>query len=905
MGEDGGQIRFSDCAVDVRTGRMRGGRGGTLSERELALLVHLAKRPNQCVSRDELMKAVWGSEASMSRAVDTTIRRVRMKIEAEPESPRHLITVYGAGYRFVPAEVEERKGGDTNLRPPELVFVGRSDLGEAVATHWEGGARLVSLVGPPGIGKTRFAVQYGLDAVDSLPGGVWFVDLAAARSLDQIISGVAAVLGVPLSDRGDTSQRARTLGHAIGGRGQAMFVFDNFEQIAELGEQTVGSWLKAAPKARFLVTSREPLCIDGEGVLPLDSLCEADAVDLFVERARAVRPGYAPNAPERRILVEICGELDRLPLALELAAARMGVLTAKQLQSRLSKRFRLLSRSVRGGPSRQATLRAAIDWSWDLLDEVERRALRECAVFSGGFDADAADAVLSEPAALQALVSRSLVRRYRVASGASRYGLLESIRVYASEKSDAEPADARAAEDRHAAHYARCGRAWSKDVIDRGVLDPLARLQVELDNLTVAHGRTLSQNPRRAATLALAASTVLDIRGPFDRLTCMLDDSIATLEDDRSSLRYRLRGTRARTRLRSGDLAGASVDYEVAIALAREAGDSDREARFTGNLGNLYIETGEVARAEPYIRDSLARHRALGDRHNEGTRLCALGIICKQLGREAEAEEHYRASVEILSEVGHRLHLSVVLGNLAILRAQTGDLDESRSLLTEALAIHRDTGNRRSEGRTLINLGQLAVQMGDLDAGRDFLLEAIALHGETGDRRFQATALGYLGAVWLRLGDIAAAERDLLTAIDLQINQRDLATLKADLGSVRWSQGRLEEGQALINEGIALDILFGNRFMHGYHLAFRGALEAEMGDHDAARASLDEAEERFNGQGDNLLVVLRACAQAAVDPDVAKLEAAFAEVSSRPRQPGVSRALEILAARIDRLRSAT
>ncbi len=903
MGEDGGQIRFSDCAVDVRTGRMLGGRGGTLSERELALLVYLAKRPNRCVTRDELMKAVWGSKASLSRAVDTTMVRLRTKIEAEPKSPQHLITVYGAGYRFVPSEADEL-GGGTNLRPPELVFVGRSDLGEAVAAHWEGGARLVSLVGPPGIGKTRFAVQYGLDTVDSLPGGVWFVDLAAARSLEQITSGVAAVLGVPLSNRRDERQRARALGHAIKGRGQAMFVFDNFEQVAELGAQTVGSWLKAAPKARFLVTSREPLCIDGEGVLPLEPLCEADAVDLFVERAREVRPGYAPNAPERRVLVEICEELDRLPLALELAAARMGVLTAEQLQSRLSKRFRLLSRSVRGAPGRQATLRAAIDWSWDLLDEVEQKALRECAVFSGGFAAEAADAVLSEPAALQALVSRSLVRRYRVASGDSRYGLLESIRVYAEEKSASRPVDARAVEDRHAVHYARCGRAWSNDVILRGGIAPLDRLQLELENLSVAHGRDLSKNPRRAAALAFAASAVLNIRGPFDRLTCLLDDSIATLEDDGSSMRCRLLGARANARMLTGDFAGAAADFEAAIALAREAGDAKLGARYTGNLGNLHIETGEVARAEPHIRESLVHVRAVGDRHTEGLRLCDLGIVCRQLGRDAEAEEHYRASREILSEVGHRPNLSIVLANLAILRAQTGDLDESRSLFTEALEIHQAVGNRRLEGQVLLNLGQLAAQMADLDAGRDLLLNAIQVQRDIGNRRLQATALGFLGVVWLRLGDLAAAERDLLEAIELQVNPRDVASLKADLGAVRWSQGRLQEGHTLFNEGIALDDQSGNRIMHGYHLAFRGVLEAEMGDHGAARASLEEAEERLKGQGDNLLAVLRACANAAgSDAEVASLEEVFEAVSSRPLQPGVSHALEILRAGIHRLKS--
>ncbi len=907
MGEEDGVIRFSDCTVEIHTGRIRGGRGGALTERELALVAYLAGRPNQAVSRDELMEAVWGrSELSLSRAVDTAMRRLRTKIEADPKSPRHLITVFGTGYLFVPAEAAEPGGGDTNLRPPEGVFVGRGAVGEAVAAQWDAGARLVSLVGPPGIGKTRFSVQYGLDMVESMPGGVWLVDLAAVRSLEQILSGVAAVLGVPLSSRRDSSQRATTLGHAIDGRGPAMFVFDNFEQVAEFGAQTVGCWLEAAPKARFLVTSREPLGIDGEVVLPLDVLSRDEAVDLFVERARVVRPGYAPNAPERRVLAEICEELDRLPLAIELAAARMGVLTAAQLQDRLSKRFRLLGRSVRGGPSRQATLRAAIDWSWDLLDEGERKVLRECAVFAGGFDAAAADAVLSDIDALRTLVSRSLVRRYGLAAvpGEMRYGLLESIRVYAAEKSASEPDAARATEDRHGAHYAQCGQEWSIAILEHGGIERLDRLQIELENLTVAHGRDLLRNPDRAALLALAADAVLHIRGPFDRLTDMLDDSLLILKNDKSNLRYRLLGARAKTRRRRGALDGAVLDYRDAISLCREAGDVEREAIYTGNLGNLYIETGEVARAEPYIRDSLTRLRSLGDRHGEGVVLCDLGVVCKQLGRAVEAEEHYRAGREILAEIGDRLHLGVVLGNLAINRAETGDLGESRSLFMEALEIHRAVGNRRPEGLTLTNLGQLAVQMGDLDGGRDFLLAAIKVHREIGNRRFQAIALGNLGVVWLRMGDTDAAERDLLAAIELQGNQRDLASLKADLGGVRWSQGRLEDAHALMDEGIALHATSGNAFMHGYHLAFRGALEAVMGDHLAAKASLDEAEERFDGQGDNLVAVLRACAEAEHEnADITALELVFETIFLRPPQPGVNRALEILRGALDRRRA--
>jgi len=907
MGDEGRVIRFADCRVQAHTGQIQGGRGGTLTDRELALLGYLADRPNEPVSRDELMVAVWGrSEPSLSRAVDTAIRRLRMKVERDPKAPQHLITVFGTGYRFIPAEVEEDEPfapGETNLNAPEGVFVGRGEVTDALAAHWEAGARLVSLVGPPGIGKTRFSIQYGLDAVESCPGGVWLVDLAAVRSLEQILSGVAAVLGVPLSGRRDAGHRAATLGHAIDGRGTALFVFDNFEQVVEFGAQTVGSWLAAAPQARFLITSREPLGIEGEVVLPMDVLESEQAVDLFVERARAVRPDYAPNAPERRILLEICEDLDRLPLAIELAAARMGVLTAEQLQKRLSKRFRLLGRSTRGAPSRQATLRAAIDWSWDLLEDRERTALRECAVFSGGFDSVAAAEILSDFDALADLVSRSLVRRYNPASmpAQTRFGLLESIRVYASEKAAASAADVRATEDRHAAHYLVRGREWSKAILEHGGIERLDRLHIEIDNLMAAHRRDLVHDPVRAGHLAMAADQALHIRGPFDRLTTLLTESLDVLkEGEDPALRYRLLGARGNTMRRLGRVDQGTADFRLAIELAEAAGDVERVATYVGNLGNIYIETGEVAKSEPYVRDSLARMRALGLRHAQGVLLCDLGVVCKQTGRAAESEEHYRASYEILKELGDLVHLGVVVGNLAINRAESGDLDESLQLFEEALDIHRTVGNRRPEGLTLSNLGQLAVQTGDLETGKKWLRAAIRVHREIGNRRLRGVALGNLGVIWLREGDVTAAERDLQEALSIQESVREIATLKAELGAVRWRQGRLDEAHVLMDEGIKMHFSCGNTFMAAYHLAFRGALEGAMGDYDAAGRSFSESDQAFDGQGDNLVAVLRACAEAhRPNVDLTAIRTIYETIAARPPQPGVMRSLEILQGILD------
>jgi predicted ATPase/class 3 adenylate cyclase len=321
-----------------------------------------------------------------------------------------------------------------NLGPEPDTFVGRDVVLRAIAGKYDAGARLVTLLGPGGVGKTRVAQRYARGWLGDFPGGAWFCDLSSARGVDGIAHVLAQVFDVPLGGADPIQQ----LAVAIGARGPCLIVLDNFEQVARDAAATLGAWLVATPEARFLVTSRELLGLRGERVEELQPLPSADAQGLFIQRVRAAGLRDRLDIADAAALPTLVELLDGLPLAIELAAARARVIAPAELVVRMRERFLVLaSRGPR--PDRQATLRATLDWSWDLLDAAERSALAQLSVFEGGFTLEAAEAVVDvvriAPSIMvadvvQSLIEKSLVRRLH----ARRFALLQTVRDYAAEK---------------------------------------------------------------------------------------------------------------------------------------------------------------------------------------------------------------------------------------------------------------------------------------------------------------------------------------------------------------------------------------------------------------------------------------------------------------------------------------
>jgi len=737
-------------------------------------------------------------------------------------------------------------------------FVGRTSELRALAARLDAGARLVTVLGPGGTGKTRIVRRYGWAWLGDWPGGVYFCDLSEARSLDGIFFAVASALGVPLGKDDPAVQ----LGHAIAGRGRCLIIADNFEQVVPHAPATLGRWLDRAPDAAFVVTSRERLHLQGEEIFPVEPLPLAmDAIDLFVARARAQKPDFVLGEGNRAAVADVVRLLDGLPLAIELAAARVRVLSPAQMVERMRDRFGLLA-GARGAAARQATLRGAIDWSWDLLSPWEKAAFAQCSIFDGGFTLEAAEAVLdlspwpqAPPAidVVQALADKSLLRTW-IPAAQSRYdieepyfGMYLSIHEYAAEKLEASGQPmSRLAEDRHGRYFARFGTDDAIEALSlRGGVKRRRELSLELGNLVAACRRALRRaDGVQAVATYQAIWEVLELQGPCTLGTDLGSQVLAldTLDASQRAAALQARATACR---RAGRSEEAAAGFEQALALSRAARNRYRDASILVILGNLRRDQGRMDEARAHLEASLAIAREVGNRRLEGNLIGNLGILHAVQGRPEEARSHFERALAIHREVGNRRIEGIDTSNLGNVCREQGRLEEAGAHYQQALAIHREVGNRRDEGIVIGNLGLLCGDQGRLDEARERCEGALAIGREVGDRVFEGVILGALSNVLREQGrmDEALVHCDQALAIHRAVgNRRAEGAELGRLGKLLAAQGRIGEARDALRRGEALLREVGDQLGLAILLCESGYAELAVNDVDAARAALAAAE---------------------------------------------------------------
>jgi predicted ATPase/class 3 adenylate cyclase/Tfp pilus assembly protein PilF len=719
-------------------------------------------------------------------------------------------------------------------------FVGRADALAELAQHMHSGARLVSVLGMGGSGKTRLAVRFGWTRLGDFPGGVWFCDLSQARGLDDIVHAVAAALDVPLGKDDPVIQ----LGHAIAGRGPCLMILDNFEQVALHAQQTLEHWLDRAGEARYVVTTREMLGLAGEESMALPPLPPDDAATLFVRRAEATRPTPQRDVDDDATIAQLVKLLDGLPLAIELAAARVRVMPPRMLLARMGERFKLLS-SARGRQDRQATLRATFDWSWDLLSMSDKSALAQLSVFDGGFTLEAAEVVLDLSAcdedawpagAVHSLVDKSFVRP----APDARFDLLVSVKEYAAEHlatdgrfiGSGAPA-LRAAQERHAGYFASLGT-------ERAIESACA----DLDNLVSACRRAASMGKGTLATGALeGAWAALARRGPF-RTGVELAESVCAMSglDDGSAAHAQ--AALADALMACGKADSALAGYERALACARAAGDRLCETKVMLGLGWLCLHHGQVSEARQHYLASMQMARALDDRALEFTACSGLGNVELAQGHADGALASYQRALSLARELGNRSMQCALLANLGNLYAEIGRLSEAQAHDEEALALARDTGHRAVEGNTLCNLGQLHLVQGRLDESLAASNAALLLARELGHIRLESIVLCNLGIALEKLArpDAAQAQYEAaLRIIRTQGDQRMEGQYLGYLGLLHARQGRREDARRCLESGEALLRAVSDSLGLGVLLCSRAETHWLAGDHDAAAGALGEA----------------------------------------------------------------
>ena len=640
--------------------------------------------------------------------------------------------------------------------PAELnAFVGRDDDLRRLSASVYAGARLVTLLGIGGTGKTRLATHFGWLSLDRFGGGVWFCDLSDARTVEGIAFVVAGALEISLGKEDPIVQ----LGQAIAARGSCLIVLDNFEQVTDHARATLGEWLRRAPDAQFLVTSRALLGLDGEDVFTLDPLLAVEAVELFETRAAAILPGFVIDDGERADAHALVKLLDYLPLAIELAAARVRVMKLGVILSRMSERFKLLA-TTSGRRARQATLRGAIDWSWDLLSEGERQALSQLSVFEGGFTLEAAEAVLALTEvwpvdAVQALVDKSLVR----ASKEGRFSLLVSVQEYATERLDTSGAGT-SAQLRHAVYYASFGLEAAVASLDTHGGDERRRaLGCEAENLATACRRAVARGDTdTAGQTAIALWMVVEMRGPYAPAIRGLEAAL-----DGLPARAHLRGCVGIRLAHAYRLAGRVVEaaplIQAAISLFESLGAPRERGLALSAQAILQMERGELAEAREAFTAAIDLHRSVGNRATEALDLSMFGAVLSETSGEREARTVLQAALLKSRETGNRRAEALALSNTASLSLVSGDHDAACALFEEAITIYRGLGVRRSLANGLTNLGEALSEAGSLDRAKERLAEACEHYLAIGHERGTGMALGELASVHLKAGDSAEARR--------------------------------------------------------------------------------------------------------------------------------------------------
>ena len=629
------------------------------------------------------------------------------------------------------------------LHVPPTPFIGRQCEVKAVVDllHRED-VRLVTLTGPGGVGKMRLVLEVGQELADCIDEAVLFVDLSSVRNATHVLPTIAAVAGV--QDSG-----ARPLVEALAGaldRPNLLLVLDNLEQVVEAAPD-LAPLLATCSSLKILTTSRVRLRLAAEHLFPvgplrlpetatgssMDELARTEAVAFFVDRSQAADPTFALTESNNETAAMLVSHLDGLPLAIELAAARIALLPPEALLARMKQRLPLLTGGLRDAPARQRTMRDAIAWSYDLLTPDEQRLFRRLAVFVGGFTVEAAEAVVAEGEietpvieSLSVLVDHSLVRYVSDPSGAGRFRYLESLREYGLERLAAS-GEEQEARDAHATYFIGAvaslqERVSDAEPIERGarLVAFLDRLEAERDNLRAVLA-WLTQQERIEEAIALAVAI-----WPFRTNLTHDIEARATLE----SL-LALPQARACFVTRAHAL-------NALCHLARRQGDS-HEA----------VEAGEEA---------LALFREADDHMNAGRVLISLGWVLMDIGRHDEALEHYRESLRLAEMVDDWEGVAAAHDLLGWVHMARNEHEASAAHLQEALQVSRAAGDPVRLGNVLGHLGVLARRENDTVRAARYFQESIAIAREIGDQHLLPSALAVYSDILRRDGDLAAAE---------------------------------------------------------------------------------------------------------------------------------------------------
>jgi predicted ATPase/DNA-binding SARP family transcriptional activator len=737
-------------------------------------------------------------EATRSEPSPETIALYHQIRSAVPQKAARISSPASAGSSAVEATVNR-------LPRPLTRLLGRDENLHALQQSFPN-SRLVTIVGAGGIGKTRLAIEAATRLENTFADGVRFVDLAPISEPGLVVQAVARVFDIR-EEKGNNL--TRSLVDTLRSR-HHLLVIDNCEHVIDSCARLIHVLLNDCPQLCILATSRQPLRLSGELIHPLrplslpeqsdhwntrndstridEVLLRSAALQLFVERITAFQPEFVVTPQNLSTVIEICCKLDGIPLALELAAARTRSLSVEQIADRLHQRFRLLSGGDRTVPERQQSLKALLDWSYQLLDAEEKKLLGRCSIFAGGWTLETATAlcqadiaagpstVVPENASwevldrLDSLVEKSLILAQPSTNGSPRYRMLETIREYALERLT-ETGEGESLRTRHVEWFIDLAEAAEAAMRGPNQAQALQRVEIEEDNLRLAlQTATTGQQRMRLAT---ALFWHWYVHGRYGEGRRWLESTLAETSDVPPLLRSRALKALGDLCWALGDLDAARRKHEENLCLQQEAHDERGITVTLNSLGLVAYHQSDCTTAADYYRRSLEHARSLGDPYLTASLLVNFALVKKELGSYTEAATMLSESELLFRQLGNKQGLGKVLHTLSLLAKRQGDYDRARQYAEETIEIDREVNDTKGWSTGQHTLGEIAFLTGDQDEAERRYLMSLEGFRQVGAQRFIAVTLTSLGEIARIRGQEDRAWEYLRESMRIQIGVGD------------------------------------------------------------------------------------------------------------------------------------